>query len=123
MRGFKNFKGSARCPSIHFLFYGLLSFSIFRDNRSRRNHCHYNVYIRPRSLNFPMLQIYCSQNKFFCADWYMISFDFHHLGAFYRPKLSRFLPCSSSFEGAILDSKLENVGPTLSSLLCTEAYA
>ena len=24
MRGFKNFKGSdARCPSIHFLFYGL----------------------------------------------------------------------------------------------------
>ena len=28
-----------------------------------------------------------------------------------------------SFEGTILDSKLENVGPTLSSLLCTEAYA
>ena len=26
-------------------------------------------------------------------------------------------------EGAILDSKLENVGPTLSSLLCAEAYA
>ena len=53
----------------------------------------------------------------------MISFDFHHLGAFFRPVLSRFPPCSHSFEGAILDSKLENVGPTLSSLLCAEAYA
>ena len=40
----------------------------------------------------------------------MISFDFHHLGAFFRPELSHFPPCSPSFEGAILDSKLENVG-------------
>ena len=53
----------------------------------------------------------------------MISFDFHHLGAFFHPKLSRFSPCSPSFEGAILDSKLENVDPTLSSLLGAEAYA
>ena len=50
----------------------------------------------------------------------MISFDFHHLGAFFRPELSRFPPCLPSFEGAILDSKLENVGPTLSSLLCAD---
>ena len=42
---------------------------------------------------------------------------------FFRPELSRFPPSSPSFEGAILDSKLENVGPTLSSLLCAEAYA
>ena len=42
----------------------------------------------------------------------MISFDFHHLGAFFRPELLRFSPCSPSFEGAILGSKLENVGPT-----------
>ena len=27
-----------------------------------------NVYIRPRQLHFPMLQIYCLPNKFFCAD-------------------------------------------------------
>ena len=27
-----------------------------------------NVYIRPRHLHFPMLQIYCLPNKFFCAD-------------------------------------------------------
>ena len=53
----------------------------------------------------------------------MISFDFHHLGAFFGLESSRFPPCSPSFEGAILDSKLENVGPTLSSLLCAEAYA
>ena len=77
----------------------------------------------------------------------MSSFDFHHLGAFFRPELSRFPLFSPSFEGAILDSKLENVGPTqsggggggggesegkslgtrlgptLSSLLCAEAYA
>ena len=46
----------------------------------------------------------------------MISFDFHHLGAFFRPELSRYPPCSPSFEGAILDSKLENVGPMLSRL-------
>ena len=39
----------------------------------------------------------------------MISFDFHHLGAISHPELSRFPPCSPSFEGAILDSKLENV--------------
>ena len=36
----------------------------------------------------------------------MISFDFHHLGAFFRPGLSRFPPCSLSFESAIVDSKL-----------------
>ena len=53
----------------------------------------------------------------------MISVHFHHLGARFRPELSRFPPCSPSFEGAILISKLENVGPTLSSLLCAEAYA
>ena len=50
----------------------------------------------------------------------MISFDFHHLGAFSRPELSRFPPFSPSCEGTILDSKLENVGPTLSSLLCVK---
>ena len=32
-----------------------LPFFIFRDNKSRRNCCHYNVYIPPRSLHFPML--------------------------------------------------------------------
>ena len=103
----------------------LLPYSIFRYNRSRRNHCHYNVYIRLRSLHFPMLQIYCLPNKFFCADCEMISFDFHHLGAFFRPELFRFPPCSPSFESAIdlLDSKLDNAGPTLSSLLRAEAYA
>ena len=54
----------------------------------------------------------------------MISFDFRHLGAFFGLESSRFPPCSPSFEGAILDSKLENVGlSTLSSLLCAEAYA
>ena len=52
----------------------------------------------------------------------MISFNFHHLGAFFRLELSRLRPCSPSSEGAILDSKLENVAPTLSSLLCAEAY-
>ena len=63
-------------------------------------------------------------NSFALIDFLkMISFDFHHLGAIFRPELSRFPPCSPSFEGAILDSKLENVGPTLSSLLCAEAYA
>ena len=42
----------------------------------------------------------------------MISFDFDHLGSFFCPELSRFPPCSPSVEGGILDSKLENVGPT-----------
>ena len=41
----------------------------------------------------------------------MISFHFHHLGAFFWVELSRFPPCSTSFESGILDSKLENVGP------------
>ena len=80
-------------------------------------------FIRPRSLHFPLLQVYCLPTKFFCADRYMISFDFHHLGAFFRPELSRLPPYPPSFEGAILYSKLENVGPTLSSLLCAEPYA
>ena len=55
------------------------------------------------------------------AKWYPSIFII--LVLFFRPELSRFPPCSPSFEGAILDSKLENVGPTLSSLLCAEAYA
>ena len=75
-----------------------------------------NVYIWPQSLHFYMLQIYCLPNKFFSVDCLMISLNS-------SLELSRFPPCSPSFKGAILDSKLENVGPALSSLLCTGAYA
>ena len=32
---------------------------------------------------FPCFKYIVYQNKFFCADCYMISFDFHHLGAFF----------------------------------------
>ena len=66
---------------------------------------------------------YSLPTKFFGVDRQMISFDFHHLGTFFCPELACFPPYSPSFEGAILDSKFENVGPTLSSLLCADTYA
>ena len=101
-------------------FYRLL---YSRDNRCAAKSLQFQR-LHPASIfGLFMLSIHCIPNKFFCVYCRIISFDVCHSVAFYHPEISNFRPCSPSLEDAILDSELENVGPTLSSLVCPEANA
>ena len=80
----------------------------------RRNHCNSSGYIPPRFLHSPCFKYIVYQINSFALIVAQFPSTFVILLLFYHPEISNFRPCSPSFEDAILDSELENVGPTLS---------
>ena len=89
-------------------------FCIQETTDVRRNHCNSNGYIPPRFSHSPCFKYIVYRINSFALIVAQFPSTFVILLLFYHPEISNFRPCSPSFEGAILDSELENVGPTLS---------